>query len=161
MNRDRVTIELLSESPEQTRAWGAALAGCLAAGDVVALVGHLGAGKTQWVKGLAEGLGIDPAEVHSPTFTLINEYEAPAGRMLYHVDAYRLTGPDELDALGFDEMVARGDGITAVEWADRVGDLIPPGAITIAGRLPDDGNPQHRLYRIASARSDLRACITG
>lgn len=157
MSSGTTTFELLSESPEQTRAWAAALARCLVGGDVVALVGQLGVGKTQWVKGLAAGLGIDPDEVHSPTFTLINEYESPAGFMLYHVDAYRLDGPEEMEAIGFEEMITRGDGVTAVEWADRIETLIPPAAITITGSLPPDGDPQHRLYRITAPRTDLRA----
>src|ERR1035437_5723395 len=116
---NRVQIELVSRSPEQTLALGRALAGGLVGGSVVALTGHLGAGKTQWVKGLAAGLGIDPDSVHSPTFTLINEYaageEVPSakcqvpnerrpGLVLYHVDVYRMppeSAADELEAIGF------------------------------------------------------------
>ena len=175
-----VQIELVSHSPEQTRALGRALAGRLAGGSVVALTGHLGAGKTQWVKGLAAGLGIDPDSVHSPTFTLINEYaeemsndecrmsnEMPnakcrmpdegrsRGLRLYHVDAYRLTGAAELDAIGFAEMVAAGDGIVAVEWADRVAECIPPDAVWIAGTMPANLGPQDRRYVICANDSGV------
>ena len=152
-------IELISHSPEQTQRLGRALAARLAGGQVVALTGHLGAGKTQWVKGLAAGLGIDPNDVHSPTFTLINEYapqragpsSGPAQAMrLYHIDVYRLSGAAELDAIGFGEIVATADGIVAVEWADRVAELIGPDAIWIEGSMPTSLSPSERRYVIRS-----------
>ena len=92
-------------------------------GDVVALAGELGAGKTCLVKGLALGLGVaDARAVRSPTFVLISEYR---GRMtLYHVDAYRLHGAADLEALGSAEMMTSG-GVTAIEWADRVEGALP------------------------------------
>ena len=80
------------------------------------LLGDLGAGKTAFVRGLAEGLGVDPAEVSSPTFTLIQEYRG--GRLpLFHVDLYRLNDPREVDDLGLDELTAQG-GVLAIEWAE-------------------------------------------
>lgn len=83
---------------------------------MVLLTGDLGAGKTAFVKGLAEGLGIDPLEVSSPTFTLIQEYRG--GRLtLYHIDLYRLSAP-EVDDLGLDDLISEG-GVVAVEWPDR------------------------------------------
>jgi tRNA threonylcarbamoyladenosine biosynthesis protein TsaE len=86
-------------------------------GDVVGLVGDLGAGKTVFVKGLAAGLDIDPTHVSSPTFTLINEYRG--GRLgLHHVDLYRLEKADDLIELGLEEIVG-GEGVCAVEWVDR------------------------------------------
>lgn len=120
---------LTSDSPDTTRGHAQALAANLQPGDVVALVGPLGAGKTQFVKGLAAGLGVaDPQGVNSPTFTLIQEYH---GRItLYHLDAYRLAGARELEALGFDELCDAG-GVTVVEWADRVTSLLPEETIWI------------------------------
>ena len=89
----------------------------LSAGSVVLLAGDLGAGKTAFVRGLADGLGLDPAEVTSPTFTLIQEYRG--GRLpLFHVDLYRLK-PAEVDDLGLDEMTVSG-GVMAIEWPDRL-----------------------------------------
>ena len=85
-------------------------------GDVVLLYGDLGAGKTAFVRGLARGIGANPDEVSSPTFTLIQEY-AGSSATLFHVDLYRLE-PAEIDDLGLDDLVA-GDGIVAIEWAER------------------------------------------
>jgi tRNA threonylcarbamoyladenosine biosynthesis protein TsaE len=105
-----------SRSEQDTAAIGRELAASLAAGDVVLLTGDLGAGKTAFVRGLAEGLGVHPDEVSSPTFTLVQEYRG--GRLpLFHVDLYRLNDPREIDDLGLDEIAE--DGVLAIEWAER------------------------------------------
>jgi tRNA threonylcarbamoyladenosine biosynthesis protein TsaE len=110
-----VTIATYSET--ETAAAGRDLAARVHPGDVVLLTGDLGAGKTAFVRGLAEGLGIDASEVTSPTFTLIQEYSG--GRLpLFHVDLYRLK-PIEVDDLGLDELTSEG-GVTAIEWPDRL-----------------------------------------
>ena len=115
-------------TPADTLAAGRALAGELRAGDVLALVGGLGAGKTQFVKGLAAGLGLDPDGVTSPTFTLLHEYRAPGVRLpLFHADFYRLETAAEVATLGWEELVDEGAGVAAVEWADRFPELLPPG----------------------------------
>jgi tRNA threonylcarbamoyladenosine biosynthesis protein TsaE len=104
-------------SEEETAAAGRELAGELDVGAILLLEGDLGAGKTAFVRGMAEGLGIDPAEVTSPTFTLVQEYRG--GRLpVFHVDLYRLT-PREVDDLGLDELTLQR-GITAIEWPDRL-----------------------------------------
>jgi len=102
---------------------GKRLGRLLEPGDVVALVGDLGTGKTQFIKGLAEGAGVGKATyVSSPSFTLINEYQ---GRIpLYHIDLYRLESEKEVEGLGLEEYVL-GNGITAIEWADKVSSLLP------------------------------------
>lgn len=113
----------------------------LESGVVMALVGRLGAGKTQFVKGLARGIGVeDVRKVTSPTFTLIHEYSGHC--LLYHIDAYRLSGAEELLDLGFAELPA--GGAVVVEWADRVADGMPPDCLWIdmqvtgaTGRLLD------------------------
>ncbi|MFQ5731508.1 MAG: tRNA (adenosine(37)-N6)-threonylcarbamoyltransferase complex ATPase subunit type 1 TsaE [Planctomycetaceae bacterium] len=111
-----------SRSEDETRQIGATLAAALAPGDVVALIGDLGAGKTRLVQAVAEALGVDRADVTSPTFVLIQEYD---GRIpLYHFDTYRLNDLDEFLELGAEELF-EGDGVCLVEWADRVADALP------------------------------------
>ncbi|MBI3491171.1 MAG: tRNA (adenosine(37)-N6)-threonylcarbamoyltransferase complex ATPase subunit type 1 TsaE [Acidobacteria bacterium] len=111
-----MTKTITTHSETETAGVGRELAESLAAGAVVLLFGDLGAGKTAFVRGLAEGLGVAPAEVSSPTFTLVQEYGG--GRLpLFHVDLYRLSDPREIDELGLDEI---GDeGVLAVEWAEK------------------------------------------
>ena len=107
----------LTRSEQETEALARELAGTLQAGDVVLLSGDLGAGKTTFVRGLAQGLGIDPADVSSPTFTLLHEYRG--GRLtLYHADLYRLD-QTATDDLGLEETGVR-DGVLAIEWPDRL-----------------------------------------
>ena len=112
----------VTHSEEETAALARTLAADLTAGDVLLLSGNLGAGKTAFVRGLAEGLGIDPDEVSSPTFTLVHEYRG--GRLtLYHVDLYRLENA-ATDDLGLEEM-GIADGVLAIEWPDRLGQAMP------------------------------------
>jgi tRNA threonylcarbamoyladenosine biosynthesis protein TsaE len=119
-----------STSETQTREIAAALAATLKAGDVLLLSGDLGAGKTAFVRGLADGLHINTDEVTSPTFTLVHEYHG--GRLpLVHVDLYRLNSAD-LDEIGLDEDVA-ARGVIAIEWSERLSRKIPGAiAVTIA-----------------------------
>jgi len=113
----RLTASVTTYSEEETTAAGRELARALVPGSIVLLSGDLGAGKTALVRGIAEGLGVDPAEVTSPTFTIVQEYHG--GRLpLYHVDLYRLK-PAEVDDLGLDEMTLAG-GVTAIEWPERL-----------------------------------------
>jgi len=108
---------ITTHSESETAAAGRELASTLSAGDVVLLYGDLGAGKTAFVRGLAEGLGVAPSEVSSPTFTLVQEYRG--GRVpLIHVDLYRLNDPREIDDLGLDEIAA--GAVLTVEWADKL-----------------------------------------
>jgi tRNA threonylcarbamoyladenosine biosynthesis protein TsaE len=113
----------ISDSPERTAAAGAECARAAKAGDVFALIGDLGAGKTQFVKGFVAAVGSE-AEVTSPTFTLIHEYSG--GRLpVYHFDFYRLDTPAEVARLGLDEYLF-GDGVCIIEWADRFAAMLPP-----------------------------------
>lgn len=120
-------MTIVSDSPEETAAAGERLAQTLRPGDVVGLRGELGAGKTCFVQGVARALGVR-GRVTSPTFTLINEYGG-AGPV-HHVDAYRLEGPKEAAGLGLEEIVD-GDGVTLVEWSEKLGPLLPPRTIDV------------------------------
>jgi tRNA threonylcarbamoyladenosine biosynthesis protein TsaE len=114
-------------SAAETQALGTRLGAALGPGDVVACVGELGAGKTCFVQGVCRGLGVT-SDVTSPTFVLVNVYR---GRMtVHHVDAYRTESLAELRDLGLPEML-HGDGVTLVEWADKLLPLLPPGTITV------------------------------
>jgi len=114
--------EIISESVEETVRIGQALGRLLEPGDVVALIGPLGAGKTCLTRGVAQGIGADPDTVTSPTFVLINEYQGTIP--LYHFDAYRLNGAADMYALGSDEYFS-GNGACLIEWADRVIGCLP------------------------------------
>ena len=123
---------MVTHSEAETADVGRALGQRLGAGDVVLLYGDLGAGKTAFVKGLAEGLGAARDEVSSPTFTLMQEYRG--GRLtLFHVDLYRLDDPREVADLGLDEIAA--EGVLAVEWAEKLDAAAVPPSGPIAVRI--------------------------
>lgn len=130
-------IKHTTKSPDETFALARSLAKELKAGDVLLLIGDLGAGKTCFVQGLAEGLGVPGGTyVRSPSFALINEYRG--GRLdLFHIDFYRLHEDADPADLGLDEYVY-GCGVTAIEWADRFPDVFPPTAKRIEFRIVDE-----------------------
>jgi tRNA threonylcarbamoyladenosine biosynthesis protein TsaE len=130
-----------TDSPEATMALGARLAGRLEAGDVLALYGDLGAGKTHLIKGICEALGVDPGGVSSPTFALVNEY---AGRDLAiaHVDAYRIERPEELVEIGVEEYL-EGEALALVEWPERAEDFLPSHTLRL--RLTHQGESARRI----------------
>jgi tRNA threonylcarbamoyladenosine biosynthesis protein TsaE len=132
----------VSRSPAATRRLAAELARSLGGRGVIALHGDLGSGKTCFVQGLADALGIR-RPITSPTFTIAGEYRGD--RSLYHLDLYRLRSPEEMLALGFEEYL-EADGITAVEWAERAGDLIPPDAVHV--HLEASSRPRERTVVI-------------
>lgn len=123
------TVIYQSDSVQQTEDIAAELAATLRGGECVALNGNLGAGKTQFVRGLVKGLGGPSRAVSSPTFVLLNVY--PGGRLtVYHLDAYRVGGADDFEAIGFSELFEQG-GIVVVEWAERVRSLLPAECISV------------------------------
>ena len=122
------TFKISTCRAEETVHSGTRLARFLEAGDIVCLFGELGSGKTTFVKGLAKGLRIQGSKVVSPTFVLLNIYE---GKLpLYHFDFYRLEKINEIALLGFEEFFY-GQGICVIEWADRLGDLMPKGNLAV------------------------------
>ncbi len=116
------TLEFFSRSPDQTRRVGIRLGGLLKIGDVICLQGNLGAGKTTFVQGLAQGWGsMDP--VSSPTFILVNIYRRADESQLFHLDAYRIDSVPEAEELDLDTMLIQGPLI--IEWPERIGNLVP------------------------------------
>ncbi len=122
-------VVIQSKSASETIRLGKSIGSRLQAGDVVALLGELGAGKTQFIKGLAAGAGVGkPTYVSSPSFTLINEY--PGKVPFYHIDLFRLASQKEAEGLGLEDYL-HGGGIAAIEWADKIPSLIPGEMLSI------------------------------
>lgn len=127
-------ITAQTSSPEETRKIGEALGKLLAPGDVVGLIGHLGAGKTVFAQGVAKGIGAK-GRVTSPTFTLIHEH---LGRIpLYHVDVYRLNTAADVEAIGIEDYLY-GDGAVLLEWADRVLSILPDERLDVMIKRPEN-----------------------
>ena len=134
----------MTRSADETERVGERLGRRLVPGDVVALSGELGAGKTCFIRGLARGLGVTQG-VSSPTFVIVNQY---TGRMpVFHIDAYRTESLTELLDIGFDEYVS-GDSVTVIEWADKLEPLLPPGAIRV--RISGLGDEPRMIWVDAS-----------
>ena len=138
-----------TNSEAETVREGEKLGRSLSQGDVVALHGNLGAGKTAFVRGLAAGLGIR-ISVSSPTFTIVNEY--PGGVPLFHFDMYRLENENELFDIGWDDYLERG-GVCAVEWSEKVPGAFSPGAVVV--RIENLGGDRRRL-EISEEGDDLQ-----
>jgi tRNA threonylcarbamoyladenosine biosynthesis protein TsaE len=142
-------VVFISRREEDTFTQGMSLAPHLEKGSIVALKGPLGAGKTCFVKGIAMGLGISET-ITSPTYTIVSEYEGRIAGLgdpvlFYHIDAYRLDGEDAFRAIGGEEIIF-GNGISVIEWSERIGSLISPGAITVSIEILADGSRQIRIY---------------
>ena len=150
MTTERLTFE--AASLDDTARLGSALAEALPSGGILALEGTLGAGKTRLVQCLAEALGIDPRDVTSPTFVLLQDYR---GRQtIYHLDAYRLRDEDELAELGVDELYESG-AIVCVEWADRVASSMPHERLQIQIEVT---GPDSRTFQLI-AHGDKYAAV--
>lgn len=132
-----------SYSPEETFRFAETIGQCAQAGAVYALDGDLGAGKTVFCQGFAEGLGVREL-VNSPTFTIVQEYTT--GRLpMYHFDVYRIEDADEMEEIGAEEYFS-GDGVCLIEWADRIRELLPEGTVWIRiDRIPEKGPDARQL----------------
>ena len=149
-------VKILSSSPEQTQAIGRVLGAKARPGDVVLLVGELGAGKTCLTQGILWGLGVDEF-ARSPTFVMINEYD---GRLpLYHIDLYRVDADAEIADLGLDEYLF-GDGVCVVEWADRSPDPFPEEHVEIVLEHVDDTTRNLTLTSTAQRFDDAFQAAT-
>lgn len=139
---DGLDLPRVCPDPPATRRLGRAIAGRLGRGAVLVLTGPLGAGKTEFVAGMAEGLGIDRTAVASPSFTVVHEY-ASEPLPLFHFDFYRLEREEEALVLGLEEYFS--DGISVVEWGERFPELLPAGALQLRIDPREDGS---RLVRL-------------
>jgi tRNA threonylcarbamoyladenosine biosynthesis protein TsaE len=156
------TLEFFSRSPEQTRRMGMRLGAFLRTGDVICLQGELGAGKTTFVQGIAQGWGsLDP--VSSPTFVLVNTYRRPDSQVLFHLDTYRLSSDAEVDELDIEEMINQGSLL--IEWPERIRRLLPEQYLWVT--LNYQGDQVRSLLftpygkRFKSMVSELRRSIYG
>ena len=159
---DEHTLDFFSRSPEQTRRVGMRLGALLRPGDVICLQGDLGAGKTTFVQGLAQGWGTLDA-VSSPTFIIVNMYRRADGAQLYHMDAYRLDSVPEAEELDLESMLAQGPLL--VEWAERIRSLIPANHIWLEMEYLAE---EHRKMRFTAhgrrndaLLADLRQAVFG
>lgn len=164
-----------SLSPEETHRLGASLAAVLRPGDVVLLRGELGSGKTTLVRSVVAGLGMDASQVSSPTFVIANEYAGKDTPTVVHVDAYRLSGPEDLDSIGWERIMGNA-AIVFIEWPERIEGALPTrcaqiritqqgqSSRTIEFDTPSDWNDRPGMLALAmprSARGDTACPVTG
>ena len=141
-------MQVITRSPEETMALGRQLGQLLSPGDVVALCGPLGAGKTTFIKGIALGLGVaDAREVKSPTFVLMHVYKGLCP--IYHFDLYRLDSAADAEEIGLEECLADAAAITCVEWAERAAGLFPENTYWLKFRT---AGPETRILEIDSLK---------
>lgn len=150
----RVKYKVVTQSDAETIALGQKLGTHLEAGDMVALIGELGSGKTWFTKGLARGLGVGPKNVvTSPSFTLVNEYDGDVP--FYHIDVYRLGSISEFLSAGLDEFLHQ-PGVCAMEWAERWPEILPENRVTVELVILDD---QRREITLSGTHSRVRKII--
>ena len=142
-----ILLERVSGSEEATEAAGSALAERLQPGDFVALYGDLGAGKTAFVRGMAAVLAPD-APVHSPTYTIVNEYPTEDGQVFRHLDLYRITGEEDLFSIGFYDFI--GEGFLAAEWCERIPYALPDRYIRVTLEKTGDNERMITACRVES-----------
>ena len=127
-------------TPDQTRSIGCMIGKTLRGGEILAITGDIGSGKTSLVQGIAKGLGIRPSDISSPTFALIHEH---TGRIpFFHIDLYRLEKPGEVEAIGLEEYFSH-DAVVAIEWANHASTLLPAARVNIA--LAHAGGDKRRI----------------
>ena len=129
-----MAVEITTHSAEETEALGRRIGGLLKGDEMIALFGGLGMGKTAFVRGLAEGLGMDPKEISSPTFAIVHEHEGCNGQMLYHFDMYRVESWDDLYSTGFFDYLGRG--VVVTEWSENIEAALPEERIDIELSAP-------------------------
>ncbi|MDH3891630.1 MAG: tRNA (adenosine(37)-N6)-threonylcarbamoyltransferase complex ATPase subunit type 1 TsaE [candidate division Zixibacteria bacterium] len=140
-------IKIVSHGETETQALASKLVPLLRPGDLLVLKGELGAGKTVFVRGLAEALGLDTETVNSPSYTVVNEY--PGERPLFHFDLYRVQDPSELYEIGWDDYLGRR-GLIVVEWGDKAAECLPPAYYLVDFQIIDEKTRQINLTHVKS-----------
>ncbi len=139
-------FSIITENAEQTKKLACDLLSEISVPAIFAITGQLGAGKTQFVKGLGEGLGLDSREICSASFIVIAEYgQSPA---LIHIDAYRLTHPQELLDIGWNEIIERDDAIIAIEWPEKIKSILPDKRIDVEIEIIDEHKRKITISRL-------------
>ncbi len=151
------SVTCLSTSEADTMALARRLAARLCPGTVVALSGELGAGKTCFVRGLAEGLGLPARSVSSPTFVIVHEY----GSRLIHIDAYRLSGPDDLESIGWEEMLDRARAVIALEWPTRISEALPAARVEVRIAHGEHDVRKITIEAVGGCNLDLQGLCSG
>jgi tRNA threonylcarbamoyladenosine biosynthesis protein TsaE len=159
MQRISSELEIITSSAIETSMLGSAIGARLMEGDILALSGELGSGKTCFTAGLARGLGVDESyQITSPTFTLVNEYPARFKLKLCHFDVYRLNGYADLDDLGYEEYLS-GKNVVVIEWAEKIAPLIPPKAIFINFEYIDESRRKITIKGLPERLKDVGAGV--
>jgi tRNA threonylcarbamoyladenosine biosynthesis protein TsaE len=154
MKQEKKELEIMTCSANETAQLGKCIGEKVREGDILALSGELGSGKTCFTGGLARGLGIsDKYPITSPTFTLINEY--PGRCKLYHFDVYRLRGYEDLDDLGYEEYFS-GRGVLVIEWAEKIDQLIPDNAFRIKFEYIDENERKITIKGLKERLKEFR-----
>jgi tRNA threonylcarbamoyladenosine biosynthesis protein TsaE len=157
MEQKNSELQIITCSANETSALGRSIGAKLMEGDILALSGELGTGKTCFTGGLARGLGVDENyQITSPTFTLINEY--PARFKLCHFDVYRLNGYADLDDLGYEEYLS-GKNVVVIEWAEKIASIIPRTAIFINFEYIDENKRKITVKGLPDRLKDIGADI--
>lgn len=152
-----MAMNILSESPSETKSIGERLGSNLRRGDVVALIGELGAGKTCFIQGLMKGMKVSACRITSPTFIIMNVYK---GRVpVYHFDMYRLNNIKEVEELGYEEYFY-GNGVAVVEWADKIKKILPSKCIKIYIKIIGDKKREIKFenIRYRNCYKDRQSC---
>lgn len=151
------TLEIISRSADHSLRMGYRLGELLTAGDVVCLHGTLGAGKTTLTRGIGQGWG-STSRITSPTYTLVNiHHRAPDNLTLYHVDAYRLENPDDLDSVGFED-IFESNGVIIIEWAERLHSILPTGYLNLQLEA-DETDPDRRVLTIEAVSEHYNTLV--
>ncbi len=140
-----MAVEIITRSAQETEALGKRLGQRLRGDEMIALFGGLGMGKTAFVRGLAEGMGIDQNEISSPTFAIVHEHEGKSGQMLYHFDMYRVESWDDLYSTGFFDYLGRG--VVVTEWSENIEGALPEQRIDIEIAAPTHDDT--RVFQIS------------